>query len=227
MRSSGGRAGIFVTLRVTPPFFRVVGGLRFIVLGNIGEHEPLAVLVAQDAAFAAHAFGDEDAHDAGRPDHAGRMKLHELHVNQFRAGMIGQRLAVAGVFPGVAGDFIGATNAAGGQHDGFRLENLESSALAVVAERADNAVAVLEQRDDRVLHVDFDALMDAVVLQRADQFQAGAVADVGESRIAVAAEIALKNSSHRQCDRTPRPRLRARGRGRALPWRAVRPCASC
>src|SRR4029077_21107688 len=123
-----------------------------------------------------------------------RMKLHELHVNQFRAGMICQRLPVARVFPGVAGDFIGATNAAGGEHDGFRLENLETSTLAVVAERSNNSVAVLEQRDDRVLHVDFDALMDAVVLERANQFQAGAVADMGESRIAVTAEIALKNS---------------------------------
>ena len=37
--------------------------------------------------------------------------------------------------------------------------------------------------------------MDAVVLERANHFQACAIADVGESRIAVAAEIALKNFS--------------------------------
>ena len=84
------------------------------------------------------------------------MKLHELHVNQFRAGMIRQRLAVTGIFPRVAGDFIRATNAAGGEHDGFCLEDLELSPLAVVAESSSNAVAVFEQRDDRVLHVDFD-----------------------------------------------------------------------
>jgi hypothetical protein len=119
------------------------------------------------------------------------MKLHKLHVNQFRAGMIRERLPVAGVFPGVAGDSISATNAAGGKHNGFRLEDLESSAFAVVAERPNDAVAVFEQRDDRVFHVDFDTLMDAVVLERANQFQARAVADVGESRIAVTAEIAL------------------------------------
>jgi hypothetical protein len=35
--------------------------------------------------------------------------------------------------------------------------------------------------------------VDAVVLQGADHLQAGAVADVGEARIAMAAEIALRN----------------------------------
>ena len=34
-----------------------------------------------------------------------------------------------------------------------------------------------------------------VILQRADQFEAGAVADVREAWIAMAAEIALKNSA--------------------------------
>ena len=121
------------------------------------------------------------------------MKLHELHVHQFRAGVIRERLAVAGVFPGIASDFVGAPDAAGGKHNGLCLENFETPALAVVAKRADDAVAILEQRDHRVFHVDVDALMDAVVLKRANQFQTGAVADVGEARITVAAEIALEN----------------------------------
>ncbi len=38
-------------------------------------------------------------------------------------------------------------------------------------------------------------LVDAVVLQRADHFQAGAVADVGEARIAMAAEVALEDAA--------------------------------
>ena len=48
---------------------------------------------------------------------------------------------------------------------------------------------------DRAFHVDFHALVDAVVLQRADHFQTGAVADVGEARIAMAAEVALQNAA--------------------------------
>ena len=46
-----------------------------------------------------------------------------------------------------------------------------------------------------MLHVDLDALVDAVVLQRADHLQAGAIADVGEARVAVAAEVALQDAA--------------------------------
>ena len=44
-------------------------------------------------------------------------------------------------------------------------------------------------------HVDVDALVDAVVLQGADHLQAGAVADVGQPRVAVAAEVALQDAA--------------------------------
>ena len=37
--------------------------------------------------------------------------------------------------------------------------------------------------------------MDAVVLERADHFQPGAVADVGEARVTVAAEVALQDAA--------------------------------
>ena len=164
---------------------------------------------------------------ARRPDHAGRMELDELHVHQLGAGVVGERVAVAGVFPAVAGDLVGAADAAGRQHDRLGVEHLEAAALAVVAERAGDAAAVLEQRDDRALHVDVDALMDAVVLQRADHLEAGAVADVREARIAVAAEVALQDAAVLRAVEDARPRPRARARGRALPWRAARPCASC
>ena len=45
---------------------------------------------------------------------------------------------------------------------------------------------------NRDLHEDFDALIDHVVLQGADHLQAGAIADVGQARIAVPSEVALK-----------------------------------
>ena len=96
--------GVLVALRVAPAFLGIGRGLRFVIVRNVVVHEALAVLVAQHAAFAAHAFGHENAHDARRPDHAGRMKLDELHVEQFRARVIRQRNAVAGAFPGIAGD---------------------------------------------------------------------------------------------------------------------------
>ena len=106
-------------------------------------------VVAQHAAFAAHAFGDQNAAHAGRPDHARGMKLDEFHVHQRGAGVIGERVAVAGVFPTVAGDFEGAADAAGGEHDGLGAKEMEAAALAVVAEGAGDAVAVLQQGDAR------------------------------------------------------------------------------
>jgi hypothetical protein len=45
-------------------------------------------------------------------------------------------------------------DAAGRQHHGLGLENFEAAALAIVTERARDAVAVLEQRDDGAFHVD-------------------------------------------------------------------------
>ncbi len=44
---------------------------------------------------------------------------------------------------------------------------------------------------DRAFHVHVDAERDRALLKGADHLQAGAVADVGEARVAVAAEVAL------------------------------------
>ena len=75
---------------------------------------------------------------------------------------------------------------------------MESAALAVVAERADDAVAILQQRHDGVFHEDVEAQMNPVVLQRADHFQAGAVAHVRQPRVAMAAEVALQDAPVRR-----------------------------
>ena len=47
----------------------------------------------------------------------------------------------------------------------------------------------------RVLHMDVDALVHAVVLQGADHLQSGAIADVREARIFVTAKISLQNAA--------------------------------
>ena len=62
------------------------------------------------------------------------MELDELHVDQLRAGVVGERMAVAGVFPTVARDLVGSPDAAGGEHDRFRAKNFEPAALAIVTE---------------------------------------------------------------------------------------------
>jgi len=90
-----------VALRVSPTFLRVLGSLVLVVVGNVVEHEALTLVVLQDPAFAANTFGHEDAADARRPNHARRMELDELHVDQFCSSVIRKRVAVAGSFPAV------------------------------------------------------------------------------------------------------------------------------
>src|SRR5437016_13299922 len=102
-------------------------------------------------------------------------------------------MSVAGVLPTIACDFIGAANAAGGEHDCFGAKNLESPALALVTKRAHDAIAIFQQRKNRVFHVNLDALMHAVILQGANHFQPGAIAHVRETWILMPAKIPLQN----------------------------------
>ncbi len=182
-----------VALRVAPAFIGVVGGRAPVILRDIVEHEPLPVFVFQNAALATDAFGNQNAAHARRPDHPRRMELDELHVQQRRSRIERERMAIGRVLPTVRCDLIHAADAARRKHHGFRLEEAESTALAVVAEGAGDAVAVFEQRQDRGFHQEVDPFMNAVILERPDHFQAGAVADVRQARVAVPAEIALEN----------------------------------
>ena len=178
-----------------------------VVLGDVVEHEPAAFAVAEHAALAAHALGDEQAPYARRPHHARRVELDELHVLQRRAGVVGKRLPVGRVFPAVAGDAERAAHAAGGEHDGLRLEQAEPAAFAVVAERPDHAAAVLQQREDREFRVHVDSHLDRVILQGPDHLQSGTVTDVRKARIPVAAEIALEDPAVARTVEHGAPRL--------------------
>jgi hypothetical protein len=75
------------------------------------------------------------------------MKLHELHIHQIRAGVVGKCVAVARVFPTIARDLIGSAYTAGREHDSFCFEQYESSTFPFVTECAHNAVSILEQAD--------------------------------------------------------------------------------
>ena len=70
--------------------------------------------------------------------------MNSMSINS-APGVIGQRVAVAGAFPSIAGDLVCAADAAGGENDGLGLENFETPMFAFISERPDDAVAVLEQ----------------------------------------------------------------------------------
>ncbi len=157
-------------------------------------HEALALAVPEDPALAAHALGHQQPHDARRPNHAGRVELHELHVDQLRAGVVGERLSVAGVLPGVRRHPIALADAAGGDDDGLGAEDDEAPGLAPVSERAGDPIAVLEQSGHRALHEDLEPRVHALVLERADHLEPGPVPHVGETLPRVAAERALEDA---------------------------------
>ena len=92
------------------------------------------------------------------------MELNKLHVDQFRAGLISERMTVAGIFPTVARDLVGATDSAGREHDGLGAKNLEAAAFAFVSKCADDTLTIFEQRENRVFHVNLDPLMNSMIL---------------------------------------------------------------
>src|SRR5207249_11367800 len=92
---------IFGALTITPAFFVVVRSLSAIISRDRIEHETATLLIRQNPAFAAHAFGHQNSHHTRRPDHAGGMKLDELHVDQICTCVISERVTVASVLPTV------------------------------------------------------------------------------------------------------------------------------
>ena len=112
-RQKFGRAArLPVTLAVFPAFFFVVGCLMPISFRNIIKHKTPALTVPQDAAFSAHAFGDQDTRNARRPNHSSGMELHELHIHEVRARVVCQSVTITGILPTITCDLVGASNSA-------------------------------------------------------------------------------------------------------------------
>ena len=123
------------------------------------------------------------------------MELHELHVHQIRASFVGQGMTVAGVLPTVARDTVGSANTPGCQDNRRGVEPHEAPPLPIEAERSGHTAVIFQQRRHGAFHVDFDPLMDSMILKRADHFEAGTVADVGQAGVPVSAEVPLQYSA--------------------------------
>ena len=188
-----GRAPVVVVVLV--PGVGLFLGLRRLGpehVGDVVEHEAGALGVAQHAAVAAHALGHEDAAHRQRPHHAGRVELHALHVDHVGPGPDGHGVTVADGLPRVRGVLPRLADRARGEDEGLGGEEHHLAGRAHVAHRArDPALGVGQQAQDLALHEDVGAHGDDLLLQGADQLEAGAVADVGQAGVAVAAEVAL------------------------------------
>ena len=112
--------------------------------GRVALHELLALGIAQEAAFAARAFGDQHA---GAID-PGRVELHELHVLERQPGAQHHGIAVAGAdMRGCAGE-IGTAVAAGGEDGLMRPEAVQRAVLHGERDHAAAAALVVHDQVD-------------------------------------------------------------------------------
>src|SRR5207237_10178468 len=172
------------------------------------EHEALALGVVEQAALATHRLRYQDAARTRWPHHPRGMELHELHVEQLGAGLIRHRRSVSGALPGVGGFPVHAPPTATGKNHGAAAECHEPPIAAPVAHGAAHAIAALDPRCERVLHVPLRTrCVHQLVLQRPDQLQAGAVTDVTEALPRVSAEGALHDAAVIAAIEEPAPAL--------------------
>ena len=204
---------------------KILGGRR------VALHEFLAFGIAQKAAFAARAFGDQDA---GAID-AGRVELHEFHVLERQPGAEHHGVAVAGADMGGGAGEIGAAIAAGGEDGLVRPESVDG---AVLHRKRDHAAAaafvVHDQVDGEKLDEEFGGLAQRLAVHGVQHGVAGAVGG-GAGALGLALAVIrwscrrrrAAGSCRRRCARTARPNARARKRlrarcGRDIRWRPGR-----
>ena len=148
-----------------------VAGRQVLDRRRVPLHEPLTGGVAQDRALAAGALGQQDA----ELRESGRVELEELHVLQRQALAPHDADAVAREGVGVRGGLVDLAEAAGGEDDRLRLEDVQLARRQLVRHDAGGAlheapvvVADLRHRQVErvVLVVELDARLDAVLVQR-------------------------------------------------------------
>ncbi len=172
-----------------PPRDDVARG-ELLLLGLVVGHEAVAVDVAQQAAVAAAALGDQDP----RREDPGRVELHRLHVAQRRhAGLERDRGADALADHRVGRHPVDAARAAGGDRGGLGDVGDELAGDEVAHDRAVAALSVVDQRDRLGALVHRDRRADRLVAHRLQHRVAGAVGDVAGAPLLGAAEVALRD----------------------------------
>ena len=152
--------------------------------GRVALHELLALGIAQEAAFAARAFGDQHA---GAID-PGRVELHELHVLERQPGAQHHGIAVAGAdMRGCAGE-IGTAVAAGGEDGLMRPEAVQRAVLHGERDHAAAAALVVhDQVDGEIFDEELGRVTQRLAVHGVQHGVAGAVGrGAGALRLALA-----------------------------------------
>ena len=119
------------------------------------------------------------------------MELEELHVLQGDASVQGDGGAVAGEAVGVAGDLPHAAKAAGGEDQGFGVENVQVAAVDLIG---DDAAGPSVGREQQVQHVvlieEAHVAGDALLVEGLQDHVAGAVGGMTGAAHRFFAEVA-------------------------------------
>ncbi len=206
-----------------------VGGgvLGAAILGQVLPHEPLAGVVAQDAALATDGLGHEQPADAGRPDHPGRVELDELHVDQLGAGLVGERLAVAAVLPRVGRHLVRLADPARGEDDGLGREDDRQAGRPPVAERAGDPARARRSAGSPCTPCRPGCRARRPGPGASGSSRARSGRRRGPAGGASGRRTAAGGSARRSSGRRRRPTARARGRAPGPRSRGARPCAGC
>mmetsp|Transcript_56355 Transcript_56355/g.132811 ORF Transcript_56355/g.132811 Transcript_56355/m.132811 type:complete len:210 (+) Transcript_56355:180-809(+) len=151
---------------------QVLGG------GSVALHEAFAVLVAEDAAFAARALGDETS---GPVDTCG-VELHKLKVLQGETRASNHGVAVSGA--GVRGGCreVGTAVAPGGDNGVVGTEAVECTILETECHDSNTATPVHDEVERKILDEKFGIVSQGLAVERVEHGMTGAV---GDARTAV------------------------------------------
>ena len=195
-----------VVMRDIQPDMRLAGAFHFRVdragddvtrrefgAGIVARHEAAAVGQAQNRTFAAQRFADQKR-PCLRMEQAGRVKLHELHVRDPRAGPPGHRDAVAARGMRIAAVEIDQIRAAGREHHAVGGEGADDVGLDIQHIHAPTTSArlvVVGHHDQLDRHVVFEhrdlGRLAGQAFQRGFHCTASGVLGVNDAAMAVAA----------------------------------------
>ena len=154
--------------------------------GRVTFHEALAQTVDQHAAFAAHAFSNQNTHAI---DACG-MELEEFHILQGHATAKGDCRAIARQRMGVARHRPAASPAARREEAGFAVEDVEFAA----AQFNSDDTGAYTINHDHVDHLKFveklDFVLDALLIEGLQDHVARAVGSVASAADQLLAEVA-------------------------------------
>ena len=182
---------------------------------RVALHEPLAVLVDEEATLAAAALRDQDP---GRV-HRRRVELHELHVLQRQPGAKRHRHPVARAGVGVRRRAEEPAHAPRGEDRRGAEHDLHAAVQQIPADDARAASVVLDEAKGEVLLEDDEPLLHPLrelLEEHLDQDVPGDVGRVDGPRRAGGAERAAGRASPPRSARRRSPTARA-GRCRRAP----------